>query len=175
MIHIKAMIITSMLFLTACADRADVTSGINVDIVPIHYALSLNLNKSNRVEVKEKLNAYLTDQKGNILFGTVEMYVANNTAYKFAKKVESQLHEQGVEASMISIERVKQPLKQRFDYVIRVTRHQVTVPICRSAQSGDFFHHSLGCSVDAIRWKSMTRPESILNQSEMDTRPLKAL
>ncbi|WP_228140308.1 hypothetical protein [Moritella sp. JT01] len=164
-----------MLFLTACADRADVTSGINVDIVPIHYALSLNLNKSKRVEAKNRLNAFLTDQKDNILFGTIEMYVANNAAYKFAKNVESKLHEQGVEASMISIERVKHPLQQRFDYVIRVTRHQVTVPICRPAQSGDFFHHSLGCSVDAIRWKSMNRPENVLNQSGMDTRPLKAL
>ncbi|SGY85454.1 Putative uncharacterized protein [Moritella viscosa] len=173
--YIKILIISSILFLTACADSADVTSGIGVDITPIHYSLSLNVNKSKSLDAKNRLDSFLVEQKDNILFGHIEMYVSNNTAYKFAKKVESKLHAQGIEAYMISIARVKQPIKQRFDYVIRVTRHQVTVPICRPAQLGDFNHNQLGCTIDSMRWQLMSNPENMLNQFEMDTRPSKAL
>ncbi|QUM82985.1 hypothetical protein HWV01_17615 [Moritella sp. 5] len=166
---------TSILFLTACADRADVNHGISLDVVPTHYALSFNLHKSKRIEVKNRLDTFLIDQKENMLFGQVEMYVANNTAYKFAQKVSVQLHQQGIDAAMIHITRVKEPLQQRFDYVIRVTRHQVTVPLCRPAQSGDFFTQDAGCYVDGLRWKSMARPETVLDHSNMDIRPSKAL
>lgn len=173
--YIKTMLFTSLLFLTACADHADVSSGISVDVVPVHYSLSLNLNKSKNAETKKRLANFLVEQKEQILSGQTEMYVATNSAYKLAKKVESQLYERGVAAPRITITRVKQAVNHRFDYVIRVTRHRVTVPICGPVQSGDFFHHNLGCTLDSIRWQSMNHPENMLNQSDMDIRPSKAL
>lgn len=171
----KVLIVSSMLLLTACADRADITRGIGVDIVPIQHTLSLNLKKNKAMNAQHRLKAFLVEQHERILSGHVDIFVATDRAYKLALQAESQLHAQGVDAKTIRVKWVNEPLNQRFDYVIQVTDHQVTVPICRPAQSGYFFHRNLGCATDTIRWKSMVRPDAILNQSAMDARPSKAL
>ncbi|QFI38758.1 hypothetical protein FR932_13300 [Moritella marina ATCC 15381] len=169
--RIFKILMMSTLLLTACADRAESTRGIHIDIVPTYYTLSLNLNKNK--DAQHRLDTFFIEQHERILSGQVEIFVATDTAYNFALQAESKLHGQGIDAMTIAITRVKKPINQRFDYVVQISNHQAIVPICRSAQSGYFFNRDLGCSMDSTRWKSMVRPDAVLNQSDLDSRPSK--
>lgn len=162
-------IITTILacgVLSSCAETVSERKGIAVDVVPMAYSLSLDINTKSRDESKERIEHYLNAHWSQIINQTVVLESRSPIALKAVNRTYSFLVAKGVSPKHI-IKRVeKQSSVDPFDFRLSFQTHNVITPLCEYSSVGHYGETTLGCYSEGARWHSMIHPQKMIHKGE---------
>lgn len=162
-------IITTILacgVLSSCAETVSERKSIAVDVVPMTYSLSLDINAKNRDESKERIEHYINKHWPQIINQTVVLESRSPIAVKAVNRTYSFFVAKGISPKRIVKRVEKQSSADPFNFRLSFQAHNVITPLCEYSRIGHYGETNLGCYSEGARWHSMIHPQKMIHKGE---------
>ena len=150
--------------LFGCAEHIGEQSGPAIEVVPIEYQLAVKIEKNKQKEAWRYFDGYITENWSDFANQEFSFVWNTNEGKRFVKKYTEYLKSRGVESKQLLVRQDKN-LNKAFDFSFSTTVHKVVTPICDYVQVGHYGEITNGCSPEGMRWKTITHPERMFDNS----------
>lgn len=161
---IRNLIFIPLILIIGCAEHISERSGPSIEVVPIEYQLAVKIEKNKKEQAWQYLDKYVSENWG--VFANQHLSLSWNTkeGKKLVHKYADYLRSRGVESKNITLYQDSE-LNTAFDFNFSATVHKVVTPLCEYVTIGNYGEVDNGCFSDGMRWKSITHPERMFDNS----------
>lgn len=168
---IMIIVVPIYLILSGCSimTPAPQAAGSSLQMVPVKQSLSLNADAEHMAQSKQKLERFIQQMGEDALTQRVALTWYSKDGDTLKQFAYDSLTRVGVSPSNIVTQDLSilyDPL-QRFDFTLSLVDYQVKTADCPANRVDDYYGAGNGCFLESARWKSMVRPERML-QKQLD-------
>lgn len=162
----RMLVVSALLAMTSCAEVITEREGPHIQLVPLTYRWSVDLQGQDVKESQRELYALMEKDWALIANNGVKVDWATKHGKVLANNLKSYLLTRGLDEGDIHLEKAWLPdskdIQVQFQYM------QVVTELCRQAKVGHYGELTGGCFVESNRWHSMANPEStVMLQSDI--------
>lgn len=157
----------TMLLLSGCVGHVSERKGMEIQVVPVTYAVGISIKKGKEQEARQQLDEYVHTHWGKVTMKTVNLLWYTKPGKKLADSYARYLLKQGVDKNKVWVKEAspgsgKVPFDLKFETVVNRT----VVEVCEYEKIGKFGMLKDGCYSDGARWQSMVNPEKMLIEKQ---------
>lgn len=164
-IHLRLLcVVLTALSLTACVERVAEREGATIEIVPVTYSLSVDINKNKVAAAWEELDQFVELNWDKVSTQAVVFTWYTSEGKTLAEQYHKHLLGKGVNRTQLSIQQaINYGQENPFDLQFKTVMNKVVVEVCDYPKVGNFGTYEGGCYADGARWQSMVNPEKMLS------------
>lgn len=160
----KLIIPLFCLLLTACAEHIAERNGTEIQIVPVTYAIDVEIKANKTTKAWQELNSYAEKHWDILTTQSVNIYWKSKQGKALADKFAEHLLSQGVDNKKLHVLPLNEDSNSNFAHDLRLETvvNRVVTNTCGYEMIGNFGREANGCYAEGARWQSMVNPEKMI-------------